>query len=142
VHDNGPTRETHERMHGRVHRHEEGAENHTARSHPESVVLDIGGDIGALIVHTDAGMVGAEVEISAAGQDGNRSHKDVLERRSRGRPAYTAVFDKLREGAYTLWVDDLPLEREVMVSGGAVAELHCSANPMPGPALSAYPHRS
>src|SRR5712691_9984162 len=72
-------------------------ENHAARRHPEHVVLDIGEDIGALIVHTDGGMLGVEVEISATGQDDRRSHKDVLEREINGRPAYTAVFDKLRE---------------------------------------------
>ena len=50
-------------------------------------------------------MLGVEVEISATGQDDRRSHKDVLEREINGRPAYTAVFDNIREGSYTLWVE-------------------------------------
>ena len=75
-----------------------------------------------MIVHTDAGMVGVEVEISASGSDGERSHKDVLEREIEGRPAYTAVFDKVREGSYTLWVDGVACERDVVVIPGAVAE--------------------
>jgi hypothetical protein len=90
------------------------------------VVLDIGGDLGALIVHTHARMVGVEVEISATGSDGERSHKEVLEREIEGRPAYTAVFDKVRAGSYTLWVDDVPRERGVVIIGGAVAELDWS----------------
>jgi hypothetical protein len=101
-------------------------ENHSGRAHPEPVVLDIGEDIGALIIHTDAGMRGAEVEISATGEDHRRTHKDVLEREINGRPAYTAVFDKLREGTYTLWVDGVARARNVNIAGAAVAELDWS----------------
>lgn len=108
------------------HSHETSEENYAARRHPEHVVLDIGGEIGALIVHTDAAMLGAEVEISATGQDDRRTHKDVLEREIGGRPAYTAVFDQLREGTYTLWVDDVARARDVVVAGAAVAELDWS----------------
>jgi hypothetical protein len=98
-------------------------ERHAARRHPEHVVLDIGEDIGALIVHADAGMLAVEVEISATGHDDQRTHKDILEREINGRPSYTAVFDVLREGGYTLWVDDVARARDVVVLGGAVAEL-------------------
>jgi hypothetical protein len=98
-------------------------ENYAARPHPEYVVLDIGEHLGALIVYTDAALHGTEVEISPAGEDSNRSHKDVLERGVTGRPAFTAVFDKLPEGTYTLWSGGVPRARGVQVSGGAVAEL-------------------
>jgi hypothetical protein len=113
-----------------MHDHSSSEENHAGRRHPEHVVLDIGGDIGALIVHTDAAMHGAEVEISLTGQDDRRSHKDVLEREISGRPAYTAVFDKLPEGTYTLWVDDVARAHEVVITGGAVAELDWSGEPV------------
>jgi hypothetical protein len=105
------------------HVHGAGGENYASRRHPEHVVLDIGGDVGALIVHTDASMHGVEVEISATGHDGERSHKDVLEREINGRPAFTAVFDKVREGTYTLWVDDAARARDVVIAGASVAEL-------------------
>jgi hypothetical protein len=36
------------------------------------------------------------------------------------------VFDKVREGSYTLWVNDLARAREVTVTGGAVSELDWS----------------
>jgi len=110
------------------HSHESGEESYTARRHPEHVVLDIGEDIGALIVHTDAGMLGAEVEISAAGQDDRRTHKDVLEREISGLPAYTAVFDKLHAGTYTLWLDGVARARDVTITGAAIAELDWSAD--------------
>jgi hypothetical protein len=32
----------------------------TQRAHTEHVVADIGGDVGALIVHTDAALLGVE----------------------------------------------------------------------------------
>jgi hypothetical protein len=99
------------------------AEDYAARPHPEYVVLDIGAELGALIVHTDPELHGVEIEISPTNRDGNRTHKEVLERRLGGRPAYTAVFDKLAEGRYTLWIDDVARAREVDVTGGEIAEI-------------------
>jgi hypothetical protein len=110
----------HERSHdGHSHTHE----CYSDRAHPEYVVLDIGGDRGALIVYTDPSWHGSEIEISRDGQDDNRSHKDVLERGRATHPAFTAVFDQLPEGAYTLLARGAARERGVQVSGGVVAEL-------------------
>jgi hypothetical protein len=98
------------------------------RKHPEYVVLDIGEGLGALILHADAELHGVEVEISPAGADAERQHKEVLERSIDGRPAFTAVFDKLPEGRYTLWVADEARAREVPIVGGEVSELDWTAN--------------
>ncbi len=98
-------------------------EHYSARKHPEFVVLDIGEDLGALIVHTEREMHGVEVEISPTGDDGRRTHKEVLERSIDGRPAFTAVFDRLEAGSYKLWVENEVRARKVMVEGGAIAEL-------------------
>jgi hypothetical protein len=117
--------------HSPDHSHGVSEDNYAARRHPEQVVLDIGQDIGALIVHTDADMLGVEVEISATGQDDRRSHKDVLEREINGRPAYTAVFDKLREGTYTLWVDGVARAGDVAITGSAIAEIDWSGEATP-----------
>lgn len=116
----------HDHAHSHHHQDEPRHARYADRRHPEAVVLDLGGDVGALIVHTAADMHGTEVEISASGEDGARSHKEVLEREINGRPAYTAVFDNVREGSYTLWVDDAARERGVVVLGGSVAELDWS----------------
>jgi hypothetical protein len=115
-------------MHASAHSHSGNAHGHdyAARRHPEQVVLDIGGKVGALIVHTQAGMHGVEIEISPSGDDGQRTHKQVLEREIGGRPAFTAVFDELDQGSYTLWVDDAPRARDVVVSGGTITELDWS----------------
>jgi hypothetical protein len=99
------------------------SENHAARSHPEHVVLEIGDELGALIVYTDPGLHGAEIEISRHGHDTEREHKDVLDRSQASGESFAAVFDRLEEGVYNLWLDDAPRSRDVVVSGGAVAEL-------------------
>jgi hypothetical protein len=98
-------------------------ELYSARRHPEFVVLDIGEDVGALIVHADREMHGIEIEISPAEADERRSHKEVLERDAGGESAYTAVFDQLPAGTYTLWCDGVACVRSVFVPGGQIAEL-------------------
>jgi hypothetical protein len=98
-------------------------ELYAARRHPEFVVLEIGEDVGALIVHADREMHGLEIEISPAEDDGRRSHKEVLERDAGGQSAYTAVFDQLPAGTYTLWSEDVARVRGVDVAGGQIAEL-------------------
>jgi hypothetical protein len=112
---------THDRA---EHRHEQHThEQYADRPHPEYVVLEIGDDLGALIVYTDPDMHGVEIEISRSGEDDRRTHKDVLERSLGGRPAFSAVFDQVRQGSYTLWVADTARARDVQISGGNVAEL-------------------
>lgn len=111
----------------RPHHHEHDGSHaharHAARTHPEAVVLDLGGDVGALILYTDPSMLGVEVEISACGQDDRRSHKEVLEREINRQPVYSAVFDDVRAGRHTLWLHDIARARGVVVAGGAVAEI-------------------
>jgi hypothetical protein len=98
-------------------------EDYSSRKHPEFIVLDIGEDVGVLIVHTDPDMHGVEIEISPVGDDRCRSHKQVLERNIDHHPAFTAVFDGLEAGAYTLWVEGMARARGVSVEACAVAEL-------------------
>lgn len=98
-------------------------EHHSARKHPEFVVLEIGAGLGALIVQTDPDMHGVEVEISPAEDDDRRSHKEVLERLAGAGPAFTAVFDALPVGRYTLWVGGIARTRGVAIGDGKIAEL-------------------
>jgi hypothetical protein len=108
-------------------------EIYSARKHPEFVVLEIGEDVGALIVHADRELHGVEIEISPAERDGHRSHKEVLERDAGGAPAYTAVFDQLPAGMYTLWSEGVARVRGVNVAGGQIAELDWHAAPSSRP---------
>ena len=105
--------------------------HYAARRHPEFVVLEIGDDVGALIVHTEPDLHGTEVEISPSDDDCARSHKEVLERSVGGRPAYTAVFDRLPQGSYTLWTGGIARTRGVAIAGGEISELTWAASPAP-----------
>jgi hypothetical protein len=97
--------------------------DHSTDARPEHVMLDLGPGVGALVLHTGREMHGMEIEISLAGHDDQRSHKQVHKRPVVGRPLYGAVFDSLPEGDYTLWLDDQPLRRNVAVAGAAVTEI-------------------
>ncbi len=109
------------------HDHDHGAGGHLhhaldgVRSGP--VVLDLGSGVGALIVHTAPGLLGAEVELSPAGDDEMRQHKQVLQRPLGGSTATVLVYDNLPEGDYTLWLDGAEPVRGIHVTGGRVAEL-------------------
>ena len=94
-------------------------EQYANRSHPEHVVLEIGEDVGAIVVYTAAELHGTEIEISASGNDRDRTHKDVLNRPINSRPTYAAVFDKIQEGSYTLWIGGAAIARDVVVAGAA-----------------------
>jgi hypothetical protein len=78
-------------------------EQHNDRVHPESVVLDIGQDIGALIIYTPAALRGREIEVSSLGSAATPVHVEVLERRVNGRQVFAAVFPKLCAGGYEIW---------------------------------------
>lgn len=95
-------------------------------------MLEIGEGLGALILHTDSHMHGVEVEISPADDDSARSHKEVLERTVGGRPAFTAVFDRLPGGTYTLWTGGVARTRGVAVAGGEISELSWASSPADG----------
>ena len=97
--------------------------DHSTDARPEHVMLDLGPGVGALVLHTDKTLHGMEIEISPAGHDARRQHKDVLERQIAGEPAFTAVFDRIPEGRHTLWVNGEARAREVEVEAGIVAEL-------------------
>jgi hypothetical protein len=94
-----------------------------ARPHPEPVVLDIGGEIGALVVYADAELIDTPVEVSATGTDEERFHQHVLERPMPEGTSYAAVFDKITEGSYTLWLHGEPRVRDFAITGGTVTQV-------------------
>jgi hypothetical protein len=97
------------------------SEEPVARAHPEHVVLDIGGDVGALIVHADPDQHDLQIEICRSGEeDGKREHQHILERPIGGRTMYAAVFGGLREGSYTLLTRDAVRQTDVLIRGASV----------------------
>jgi hypothetical protein len=97
------------------------AERHSDRAHPETVVLDIGQEIGALIIFTEAELHGREIELSRRNSLAERVHVEVLERRIDGRPVFAAVFPGLRAGDYDIWANAANPSGTVTIAGGQVA---------------------
>lgn len=116
-------------------------------SYDGTVMLDIGGEIGALIIHTGADLALAEIEVSRtdgtpplppgyglehthadghthAHADPTRTHVAVRERRGPSGVRFAAIYPGLREGDYTVWGLDGSARDSVTVRGGHVAELH------------------
>lgn len=87
-----------------------------------SAVLDIGDDIGALIIYTRAVLHGAEIEVSPKENRTLRVHSAVLERAVAGRTIYAALFLALPADDYVVWCT-ADMANEVRVAGGQVAEL-------------------
>jgi len=104
-----------------------------------SVLLDIGGEVGALVVTMPAAMVDIEVEIrpwdgnqgSHAPAHGHHPHVAVVERPVTGAVVPSLVFPELVEGRYELYVKGTDLvELTVEVTGGEVAT--AAWPPLPG----------
>jgi hypothetical protein len=72
-----------------------------------SVLLDIGGDVGALVVAMPSSMVGAEVEIDGLGPSHHhhhhRAHVAVVDRPVAHGSAPSLVFGELMAGTYALY---------------------------------------
>jgi hypothetical protein len=98
--------------------------NYWTRAHTETVVLDIGGDVGALIVYVLPELHGHEIDISPVGQETQRIHTAVLERVVGGRSVFAAVYPNLPAGMFHLWTDDDRARvKHVQIIGGQVAEI-------------------
>jgi hypothetical protein len=106
-----------------------------APSSAASVILDIGGAVGALILHTPPHLNGVEIEISLNGRaDAPRTHSRVRERRASTDAAYAAVYPGLPAGVYTIWRDATTSAATVTITGGHVTSTNWPAEPACGPA--------
>lgn len=90
----------------------------------ESVVIDVGGTIGALVVNTPEALDGAEIEICPVGTTA-RTHTIV---RQRGLPGggivYAGVFPSLPAGDYVLLPWGPMPESVVHIDGGAISQFN------------------
>ena len=97
--------------------------NHSAGQ--GAVLLDIGEDVGALIVHMPEQLASVEIEICPLGEPhpaAPREHVGVHARP--GARGLTAVFPALPEGHYELYVKPSgPTELVAQVLGGQVSEV-------------------
>jgi hypothetical protein len=90
------------------------------------VVLDIGGDVGALVVAMPASLAGVEIEIRSVSDSRpvHVSHVAVVGRPVAAGTAWSAVFPELRKGRYELYerLDGRP-QLTVEIAGGEVTQL-------------------
>jgi len=89
----------------------------------DTLVLDIGGDVGALVLVAGSELAEREIEISP-GTDPRtpRSHNVVHARQGIDGVAYTAVFPAVTAGDYTIWHHDGTPRATVTIHGGQVTE--------------------
>jgi hypothetical protein len=90
-------------------------------SGPGTVVLELGADVGALVLFTPAELDGREIEISLEGYAaGRRTHSRVRPRHMPAGTRYAAVYPDLPAGSYTIWADGESRAGSVVVAGGRV----------------------
>src|SRR5262245_54218971 len=91
-------------------------------SGPGSVVLDLGNDVGALVLQTPAALLGREIEISPAGAAtaAGRTHSLVRERRTAAGTSHAAVYPGLAAGRYIIWRHTDTPAGEATIHGGRV----------------------
>jgi hypothetical protein len=90
-----------------------------------AAVLDIGGDIGALVATMPAGAVGSELFLRPVDEPESTVHTGVWVRHDRGGDIIVAVFPELRAGIYDVLgarPDGAP-GRVVEVTGGHVTTI-------------------
>ena len=94
-------------------------------SGPGTVVMELGADVGALILYTPAAMDGEEIELSRDDEPGSvqsrRTHSRVRPRHMPGETKYAAVYPGLPAGRYTIWRDGHRPAATVTVTGGKIS---------------------
>jgi hypothetical protein len=90
-----------------------------------TVVLDIGGDIGAAIIYTDSVLNGSEIEIRPQGQPWQGMHTGIRERELQGNVSFAAVFGSIAAGTYQLRLKGTGLEpvMEIEIVGADVTQV-------------------
>jgi hypothetical protein len=104
----------HAHPHGHVHGPPDGA----------AAVLDIGGGIGALVVHLDRSHLGTELFVRSAGHpEAATTHTGVWARTVGGREHVVAVFPELEQGDYDILDPDGTPVQVVTITDGRVTEV-------------------
>ena len=103
-------------IHGIAHTHEPAP-----RGGP--VVMDIGGDIGGLIVRLNESLEGTELPIEFAEDPQRDIHTGVWRRSLGGETVVVAVYPELRQGSYRIHPGTDHAGAHLEIIGGEVAQL-------------------
>jgi hypothetical protein len=108
--------------HEHAHRH---GIPHTHEAAPKGgpVVMDIGGDIGGLIVRLDDSLEGTELPIEFTEDPKRDIHTGVWRRSLGGETVVVAVYPELREGSYRIHPGTDHAGAQLEITGGQVAHL-------------------
>ena len=88
---------------------------------PGTVIMELGAEVGALILYTPADLDGAEIEISRDGDVlSRRTHSQVRQRHVANVTRYAAVYSTLAAGQYTIWRDEDRPAGTVTIAGGLI----------------------
>jgi hypothetical protein len=87
-----------------------------------AAVLDIGHEVGALVLYAPEALLGHEVEVESDDELATRVHTIVRERQIEGRRRFPAVFPALRAGRYRICPLGCGPDAMVTINGGVVAE--------------------
>ena len=95
----------------------------TGPSEMGSVVVDLGGDVGAAIVSTPGSLVGSEIEIRRSDAAWDGTHVAVRERHVSGGVLHAALFSGLELGRYEVRLkgDAASPVATVTIEGGRVS---------------------
>ena len=126
-HDHSHDHHDHHDHHGHhAYGHDDLAHSHVspAEAAPRGgpVLVDIGGDVGALIVYLDDALEATELPIESLDDPSLEMHTGVWRRPIGDRSVVVAVYPALLEGRYCINAPGTP-SRELTVRGGAVTEL-------------------
>jgi hypothetical protein len=106
------------------HAHRHGiAHTHDRAPQGGPVVMDIGGDIGGLIVRLDESLEGTELPIEFAEDPQRDIHTGVWRRTLGGETVVVAVYPELREGSYRIHPGKDHAGASLDIAGGQVAQL-------------------
>jgi hypothetical protein len=100
--------------------------NHTVRGGPP--VLDIGGDIGALVVLMDPARAGTELFLRSDHEPPIDVHTGVWTRPHRDAAVTAALFPELLAGRYAVLDHDGHAVRSVVIVGGELTEVDLRAS--------------
>ncbi|MGH3732445.1 MAG: phospholipase [Acidimicrobiales bacterium] len=87
-----------------------------------SVILDIGSDVGALVLHTSSQWLGREIVLQPDDSSRPHTHSAVRERRSPKGSTFAAVYPQLHAGHYAVEGS----HQRLTITGGRVTELELS----------------
>lgn len=95
------------------------SERELAPSWDGSVVLDIGGDVGALMLRTSPALVGLEIDLTPEEAFAPHTHSAVRERRTPRGATFAAVYPHLKSGTYAVEGS----AQRVTIVGGRVTDV-------------------